>query len=395
MWRAARVLGVVALIAVGATGCGTRHAPPHRAAPPPHRATPVARGFVLGAQLVRGSTGWLLTRHALFLTADGGRTWTPITPPGVRPSSVKGVFFLDPGHGWLVWSRPAPRGLFRLEISATVNGGRSWSTAPLGAPSWLFTSAEPAYIAFTDARHGWVAVDVTQTATSPAGVLFRTSDGGASWQQLPMPTGGPVAFTGPQTGRLVCDCQPGIRPAEQFYVTADGGQAWHAETVTPPAGYRRDQATYVIPRAAGPAAGVLAAVFGGGGTRAVMALYQSAGHDAPWVLKTVVPIGRPPGDINGLPVIISPGTWVIVSMDARQVVTVTRGGGRQSTVRISGLPAGGLAAASFTSARTGWAIVGTGRCAHFKSDCTQTSALYSTTDGGAHWTLRVTGHTAV
>ncbi len=83
MRKAARVLGVVALIAVAATGCGARHAPAHRAAPV---ARGFVRGFVRGAQLVRGSTGWLLTRHALFLTADGSRTWTPITPPGVRPS---------------------------------------------------------------------------------------------------------------------------------------------------------------------------------------------------------------------------------------------------------------------------------------------------------------------
>lgn len=151
----------------------------------------------------------------------------------------------------------------------------------------------------------------------------------------------------------------------------------------------------MIPRVTGPAAGVLAAAFGGGGTRSVMALYRSTGHGAPWVLKAVVPLGHPPGDINDLPVIIRPGTWLIVSMANRQVVTVTRGGGRQSTVAISGLPDGGLAAASFTSARTGWAIVGTGRCAHFKTDCTQTSALYSTADGGAHRTLRATGNTGV
>ncbi len=66
----------------------------------------------------------------------------------------------------------------------------------------------------------------------------------------------------------------------------------------------------------------------------------------------------------------------------RAVVAVTRGGGRHSAVRISGLPDGGLAAASFTSTRTGWAVVGTGTCAHFKTDCTQASALYTTTDGG-------------
>jgi photosystem II stability/assembly factor-like uncharacterized protein len=390
MRKAAWVLLVV-LVALAAGGCGTRQVPPPRAAP---RSAAVLHGFVLAAQLVQGQTGWLLTSHALSLTTDGGRTWTPITPPGVGARSVKGVFFLDPRHGWVAWAKPAPGGRARLEISATTNGGGSWSTSPLGAPSWLFAVAEPAYLDFTDIRHGWVAADVTQTALSPIGVLFRTSDGGARWQQLPMPTSGPAAFTSPQTGWLICDGQPGTRPAERFYVTADGGQAWHAETVTPPPGYRRDQATYLMPAPPSPAAGVLAVAFGGDGTRAVMAFYQAAGRGASWALRATIPLGGPAGDIIDLPVIVSPGTWLLVSMDTRQVVTVTRDGRQHSAVRISGLPDGGLAAASFTSTRTGWVVVGTGRCAHFKSDCTQTSALYATADGGAHWTLRATGNTA-
>jgi hypothetical protein len=392
MRKAAWVLGVVVLVALAAAGCGTRQAPPHRAAP---RAPAVLHGFVLAAQLVQGETGWLLTSHALSLTTDGGRAWTPITPPGVPARSVRGVFFLDPRRGWLVWAKPAPGGRARLEISATTNSGRSWSTSRLvGPPSWQFTVAEPAYLDFTDIRHGWVAADVTQTPLTPAGVLFRTTDGGARWRQLPMPTGGPAAFTSPQTGWAVCDCQPGTRPAERFYVTADGGQAWHPETVTPPAGYRRDQATYLMPAPPTPGAGALAVAFGRGGTRAVMAFYQAASGGASWALRATIPLGRPAGDINDLPVMVSPGTWLLVSMDTRRVLTLTRDGGRRSAVRISGLPDGGLAASSFTSTRTGWAVVGSGRCAHFKSGCTQTSALYATVDGGAHWTLRATGTTA-
>jgi photosystem II stability/assembly factor-like uncharacterized protein len=390
MRKAAWALGVAVLIAFAAAGCGTGQPRSHR---PAQRAPAVMRGLVVAAQLVRGGTGWLLTSHALSLTTDDGRSWTPITPPGVRPRSVKGVFFLDPHHGWVAWAKPATGGRAGLEVSATADGGRSWSTSPLGKPAWQFAAGEPAYIGFTDPRHGWVAADVTQTPLSPAGVLFRTSDGGASWQQLPMPVSGPVAFTSPRTGWLVCDCQPGIRPAERFYVTADGGRSWQAETVTPSAGYRRAQATYLLPAPAAPTAGVLAVAFGGDGTRAVMALYQAAVHGGSWARKAVVPLGRPAGDINDLPVIVRPGTWLIVSMDTRQVVKVTRGGAQQSAVRISGLPDGGLSAASFTSARTGWAVLATDRCAHFKSDCTQTSALYATTDGGAHWTLSASGTT--
>ena len=38
--------------------------------------------------------------------------------------------------------------------------------------------------------------------------------------------------------------------------------------------------------------------------------------------------------------------------------------------------------------------MGTGTCAHFKTDCTRASALYTTTDGGAHCTLRASGTAA-
>jgi hypothetical protein len=71
-----------------------------------------------------------------------------------------------------------------------------------------------------------------------------------------------------------------------------------------------------------------------------------------------------------------------VTTIVRRILTLTRDTRQHSAVRISGLPDGDLAAASFTSTRTGWAVVGTGRCAHFKSDCTQTSALYATADSG-------------
>jgi len=218
-------------------------------------------------------------------------------------------------------------------------------------------------------------------------VLFRTTDGGARWQQLPIPVSGPVAFK--RTGWLVCDGQPGTRPVDRFYVTTDGGQSWHPETITPPAGYRPGQATYLMPTPTPPAAGVLTVAFGGSGTRAVMAFHQAADRGTSWHLKATGPMGRPGGDVNGQPVIIAHATWLTVSMDTRQVVTVTADGARQSPARISGLPGGGLAGASFTSTRSGWAVLNIDKCAGFKTDCTQTSALYATTDGGAHWTLKV------
>ncbi len=94
---------------------------------------------------------------------------------------------MDNQHGWAVSSsagNPA-----QLEISATADGGTSWSTSDLGGPAADFgdSTSAPAYIDFVDGRHGWVMLLV---AASDAGYLFQTSDGGTTWQQLPRPSAG-------------------------------------------------------------------------------------------------------------------------------------------------------------------------------------------------------------
>ena len=97
------------------------------------------------------------------------------------------MYFMDNQHGWAVSSsagNPA-----QLQISATADGGASWSTSDLGGPVVDFgdSTSAPAYIDFVDGRHGWVMLLV---AASDAGYLFQTSDGGTTWQQLPRPSAG-------------------------------------------------------------------------------------------------------------------------------------------------------------------------------------------------------------
>ncbi len=346
-------------------------------------------GVVQAAQLVQRSTGWVLTDHALSMTGDGGRTWTAITPCGVPAGAIRGVYFMDTQHGWAVSSSASNPA--QLEISATADGGASWSTSDLGGPAADFadSTSAPAYIDFVDAQHGWVMLLV---AASDGGYLFQTSDGGKTWQQLPRPIGGPIEFLSPTTGWLTSADQQGTTFAEKIYVTSDGGQQWTAETATPPAGFTRDQATYTIPAFSSPADVVMAAF--DNGTSSAAGFYQTNDNGASWQLKGSVPAGNPAGDVSPSAAVVSATHWVAVAVGGATITDVTQDGAAKASVTPVGLPPdSGIGHASFTSTGAGWVVTDTFKCAGFKCERldTETLALYATSDGGAHWLPEVSG----
>jgi photosystem II stability/assembly factor-like uncharacterized protein len=69
-----------------------------------------------------GVTGWLaMVRGPLYVTTDGGRTWTPANLRGAEVGPAGSgeieVVFTDPRHGWAATS---------TEIFRTSDGGRQW-----------------------------------------------------------------------------------------------------------------------------------------------------------------------------------------------------------------------------------------------------------------------------
>jgi photosystem II stability/assembly factor-like uncharacterized protein len=308
-------------LALLAAACGSRVATPqpHTAASAGHGARTAAS--IRAAQLVAGKTGWVLSRQALSLTSDNGRTWRNITPSGTHAGAIRGVHFMDAKRGWVVSSSASNPA--QLEISSTTEAGASWSTADLGGPVPLLADSAPAYIDFVDARHGWVAAMIASgSGVLPRGILFRTSDGGAKWQQLPMPVGGPVEFVSPTAGLVADGIQGEVAP--RFYVTSDGGRRWTAETVTPPAGFTKVQATYTIPAFTTPADVILVAF--DNGTRSVAGFYQTNDGGASWQLKATVPAGNPAGSVSPAATVIDATHWVSVAVNGSSITDVRQAG---------------------------------------------------------------------
>jgi photosystem II stability/assembly factor-like uncharacterized protein len=116
----------------------------------------------------------------LLVSADDGNTWSRQELPGaelpfpdeISFNQIQAVDFVDSTRGWIVGASGL---MFR-----TRDGGSSWERLRMGSAS----DSQPSYIdvKFVSATLGWV--------TTTDGRFFRTSDGGLNWQEEFLPSGG-------------------------------------------------------------------------------------------------------------------------------------------------------------------------------------------------------------
>ena len=157
-------------------------------------------GFVAGWGIPGG-----LTRH-LARTTDGGQSWDFPTLPG----DAAVLRLATPAPGVVLASATEPGDVNRLWRSD--DDGDSWQPATAGLPTnqWLLG------MAFLDAERGYVSGGFAQS------VLYRTLDGGASWQsRAAVGLGGharTLRFSDLDHGLAVC--------SDGVYRTTDGGATW-------------------------------------------------------------------------------------------------------------------------------------------------------------------------
>lgn len=368
-----RLLAVaVALLAVSACAGGTAVENPAS-----QQVGPAVRSM----QLLSSTQGWALTDAALKWTDDGGLTWTDITPPGIAASAIKGLFFLDTQHGWVVVSGSTDaRGAEEVLSFRSSDGGKTWASSPVGTANTESLGAQ-AYVHFADPQHGWVVVKLVSSSNFSIGELFGTADGGATWSKLSIPIGDPIRFTNPSDGWTA-----GGPAGDKLYVTRDGGVSWEAQSVSPPPGFEASYPVYELPAFAAGGVGVLPVTFAGNPSG--MAFYISRDGGRSWAFQTGIPSPQTLHIGVGIPSdVVDSNTWVAATRDGGRVF-VTRGPGRTvQEIAPNGLPAG-LVDLDFAAGQVGWALVQTGECPPgLKTGCATISQLLKTNDGGQTWTI--------
>lgn len=171
------------------------------------------------------SDGVAAHREDIYATHDGGRTWAPVFKCHAKVEvngltremrcEIVRVQFVTPQTGYAIGHNEGAH-LDQVFVARTDDGGSSWqvSTSPV--------TGQAADAFFIDDRTGYL-----RTGAPDSGQLFKTTDGGATWQGLAGSPGKRISFADPEVGWA-------------FYLrkvsfTHDGGGQWNSREYPFPA----------------------------------------------------------------------------------------------------------------------------------------------------------------
>jgi photosystem II stability/assembly factor-like uncharacterized protein len=209
---------------------------------------------IISIHMIDPLQGWGIGRvpsssDHVFRTQDGGSTWQDVTPPQPDPAANVQIratgAFRDATSAWVVYAEDAPSTPRQpVLIWYTRDGGSSWKYGLLDISNIILEFFIPSDLVFQDKQHGWLLAHVGAGMMHDYVSIAATTDGGLTWQFVISPTNdnynlacakNGMAFADAKTGWLTVDCN-GIDSQPYLYRTSDGGSSWEELDIPAPQG---------------------------------------------------------------------------------------------------------------------------------------------------------------
>jgi len=341
---------------------------------------------ITSLNMINTTNGWAVAGvedddEHILRTHDGGISWQDVTPPqmtmncGNYPLYATG-YFHNAEVAWVTYYEPVygrgPFGIWR-----TLDGGKTWELSSFlqrnpDTFGGLFTWP---IIEFIDSNHGWVLIDYFLGAGSHGAELFRTADGGRSWELIP------GAYLTHGSGLDMIDTLHGWETSNHpvvvymgLTVTDDGGNTWEFQELPYPSElldveeYNPFSCYISSPRLRSSQEGSVVVQCEGD-----YFLYTSTDGGQTWDGKLIP--GGPPEFITPLIgwAIEAPGSDDVVVDETKPLHLYRTEDGGQTWREVTTVDWYGQL--SFVSERVGWALVESG----------DKTVLMHTTDGGETW----------
>ena len=199
--------------------------------------------------MIDATNGWALGQvegdpaEQVLFTADGGESWqvrTPADAPAVEAGMEQtlplAAFFDSASRGWMAFSLPAPVPADATPVVwRTEDGGASWeASAPLDLGDMPYDYFVPSDLGFLEGGFGWMLAHLGAGMNHDYIAVYTTADGGATWQRVSDPNASPDIQSCNKSGLVFTGESdawlsgdcPGLMPQLFFYRSTDGGATW-------------------------------------------------------------------------------------------------------------------------------------------------------------------------
>ncbi len=322
--------------------------------------------------MLDSDNGWATSETNVLRTSDGGVTWLDATPAGVSDVGwAASCFFRDIHTGWVLISNADTT---TGTLYKTDDGGVTWNATPVP-----FSRGG---LQFLDETNGW-AITGEADEVSMMVEIYRTDDSGSTWTRVfvndPTLPGSSdsLPISGMKTGFAFLDANRGwiggMEPVDgliYFYSTTDGGVTWSLQDLHLPSGYTEAQTITISPRFFGATEGVLPVGLFGDSEGIIFYLSHDGG--VTWNPSTPV-ASSGQVSIASLTDFIAwdGGLTLFASHDSGTTwESITPNIDIHETFMTF----------QFVNAMTGWALTG---------DASDNYALYKTSDGGSTWIMLI------
>ena len=187
-----------------------------------------------------GQSAWViyLGTDRIWRTSDGGSTWAA-SKAGYPMGQYSTIEFTDPYHGWMLQEVESGMGSQLVALFRTVDAGGTWNEIINPYENDDLQSCRKTGMSFSGEELGWATYDCEDRYLEP--FLDITNDAGERWNEgvLPLHDDAPQSteegwcssgypnLTSAMTGTLVVTCRnAGGIAGDYLYRTRDGGKSW-------------------------------------------------------------------------------------------------------------------------------------------------------------------------
>lgn len=339
-------------------------------------------GALSSIHMVDTQTGWAVTgKGRIVQTTDGGVHWKDVTPkyPATLPLAAQQSVVADFRNSSMAWIAVSDADAAKTLLFRTSDGGQTWQNTTI--PTAVVTQ-----ITFVDSQHGWVLSKNPISAPAETVEIYSSTDGGKKWEQVSaanasstdIPPPGQLPPGGTKTGLSFLDTMTGWITGSFpligyvfFYVTLDGGKTWNSQSFPFSSGQASMQIETRPPTFFTAKDGILPVSFADLITGRGIATVIYVTHDKGITWQPTTPVSAARGTADFLD--MQQG-WVT---DGNSLY-MTNNGGQRWTKLSTSANFKNVSHLDFVSPDIGWAI---------GSTANNSPALLKTMDGGRTWAI--------